>query len=269
MATNDNLTDFLTAVADAIRSVKGTTKAINPQDFVKWIKKMELRSCMEITASSAITVYVDESSVSIPAKTPTEVYPTTSFGIAKRNGIYQGMYITAIDCSCLNTSKFTSMANMFYYCNAPELDVSEFNTSQVTNMSYMFYGCGYLLSLDVSGWDTSKVTNMIYMFNRCSSLTSLDLSGWDTSKVTSMEYMFLNCKSLSSIKFGPGWGKQTSTEANALTLDLSVCNSNNSYQFSDETWSSMLTMYDRATAGLTNMTITLNSSTNIPDGWIA
>ena len=33
MAKNDNLKDFLTDVADAIREKKGTSKPINPQDF--------------------------------------------------------------------------------------------------------------------------------------------------------------------------------------------------------------------------------------------
>ena len=33
MAKTDNLTDFLTGVAEAIRTKKGTTAKINPQDF--------------------------------------------------------------------------------------------------------------------------------------------------------------------------------------------------------------------------------------------
>lgn len=33
MAKNDNLTDFLTSVADAIRLKKGTAAKINPQNF--------------------------------------------------------------------------------------------------------------------------------------------------------------------------------------------------------------------------------------------
>ena len=33
MAKNNNLTDFLTDVANAIRTKKGTTGTINPQDF--------------------------------------------------------------------------------------------------------------------------------------------------------------------------------------------------------------------------------------------
>ena len=41
MAKNDNLKDFLTDVADAIREKKGTTDKINPQDFSDEIKGIE------------------------------------------------------------------------------------------------------------------------------------------------------------------------------------------------------------------------------------
>ena len=41
MAKSDNLTDFLTDVADAIRAKKGTTEKINPQDFASEIASIE------------------------------------------------------------------------------------------------------------------------------------------------------------------------------------------------------------------------------------
>ena len=41
MAKNNNLTDFLTDVADAIRAKKGTTDKINPQDFASEIASIE------------------------------------------------------------------------------------------------------------------------------------------------------------------------------------------------------------------------------------
>ena len=41
MAKNDNLTDFLTDVADAIRAKKGITDKINPQDFASEIASIE------------------------------------------------------------------------------------------------------------------------------------------------------------------------------------------------------------------------------------
>ena len=42
MAKTDNLTDFLTNIADAIRTVEGSTDAINPQDFEAKITALKL-----------------------------------------------------------------------------------------------------------------------------------------------------------------------------------------------------------------------------------
>ena len=52
-----------------------------------------------------------------------------------------------------------------------------------------------------------------------------------------------------------------------MTLALSSCGNSKGYQLTDATYNSMLTMYDRATAGLENMTIQLSKKHNIPDGW--
>ena len=129
----------------------------------------------------------------------------------------------------------------------------------------MFRGCSSLASLDVSGWDTANVTDMWGMFSGCSSLASLDVSRWDTAKVTDMRAMFSGCPSLASIKFGEGFGK---AEASGLTLGLGDCASAKDYKLTDETYASMLTMYDRAAAGLPTMTIQFSSKHNIPDGFI-
>jgi len=91
------------------------------------------------------------------------------------------------------SSKVTSLAGMFYYCNSlPSLDLSSFNTSNITDMSSMFQYCTSLTSITFGeGWDTSKVIDMSNMFNFCTSLTSLDLSFFDTSNVTNMSGMFI------------------------------------------------------------------------------
>ena len=185
-----------------------------------------------------------------------------------QNAFYGCHSLTSLDVSGWDTSKVTNMYSTFTWCRSlTALDVSGWDTSSVTNMYSTFTWCSSLTALDVSGWDTSSVTNIGGMFYNCTSLTALDVSGWDTSSVTNIGGMFYNCQKLASLKFGSGWGTQTSTEADALTLDLSGLNSSGSYQLSDETWSSMLTMHDRATAGLTAMTIKIKSTANIPDGW--
>ena len=80
-----------------------------------------------------------------------------------------------------------------------------------------------------------------------------------------MKSMFNGCSSLASLKFGEGFGK---AEASGLTLDLGHLASAKDYKLTDETYASMLTMYDRAANGLPTMTIQFSSKHNIPDGFI-
>ena len=112
--------------------------------------------------------------------------------------------LTSLDLSSWNTSKVTTMKDMFGAClRLKSLEVSNFDTQNVTDMEGMFRNCQSLISLDLSKWNTSKVTTMNNMFGinsfryvGCSSLKTLNLSGWDTSNVTDMSGMFRNCESL-------------------------------------------------------------------------
>ena len=106
---------------------------------------------------------------------------------------------TTLDLTGLDTSTFTSMRNMFYYCEKiTTIDVSHFDTSNVRNMSGMFSVCDMLTSLDVSHFNTSKVTDMSGMFHGIKP-TELDLSSFDTSQVTNMSGMFGWCSNLVSL----------------------------------------------------------------------
>ena len=62
MAKNDNLTDYLTDLADGIRAKKGTTEPINPQDFVECIYNLQVGGG---TFESNIE-YLDMSGIDIP-----------------------------------------------------------------------------------------------------------------------------------------------------------------------------------------------------------
>ena len=106
---------------------------------------------------------------------------------------------TTLDLTDLDTSTFTSMRNMFYYCEKiTTLDVSHFDTSNVTNMSGMFHVCDMLSELDVSNFNTAKVTDMSKMFAN-TGLKALDLTTFDTSNVNNMERMFYNSNRLESL----------------------------------------------------------------------
>ena len=165
----------------------------------------------------------------------------------------------------INTSKCTSMQEMFLRCSSlSSLDLSNWDTSQVTNMSWMFNDCTGLTSLDVSKWNTSKVTTMEMMFSACSGLTSLDLSNWNTSQVTNMNRMFGNCENLTFIDLS-NWNTSKVTDMSWMfwncsglaSLDLSnfdtskVTNVSQMFRYCDRLTSLDLSNWN--TSNVTNM----------------
>ena len=127
-----------------------------------------------------------------------------------------------LDLSNFDTSKVTSMINMFYGCSSlTELDLSNFVTSEVTDMSSMFYACEGLTELNISNFDTSEVTDMSYMFSGCKSLTELNLSNFDTSRVTNMNNMFSACYGLTELNLSNFITSQVTDMGNMF----SVCRS--------------------------------------------
>ena len=87
---------------------------------------------------------------------------------------------THIDLSNFDTSKVTSMKEMFKSAAFKFLDLSSFDTSNVNTMESMFESEYKLLSVDLSSFDTSKVTSMKSMFSSCSQLVSLDISSFQS-----------------------------------------------------------------------------------------
>ena len=165
----------------------------------------------------------------------------------------------------INTSKCTSMQEMFLRCSSlSSLDLSNWDTSQVTNMSWMFNDCTGLISLDVSNWDTSKVTTMEMMFSACSGLTSLDVSHFNTSHVTNMNRMFENCENLASLDLS-NWNTSQVTNVRQMfwncssltSLDLSnfdtskVTNVRQMFRYCDRLTSLNLSNWN--TSNVTNM----------------
>ena len=63
MAKTDNLTDFLTNIADAIRTVEGSTDAINPQDFEAKITALKLSVPIEISTDAGMEAVLTSDNV--------------------------------------------------------------------------------------------------------------------------------------------------------------------------------------------------------------
>lgn len=165
-----------------------------------------------------------------------------------------------------DTSNVKTMAYMF--CNESllkNIDVSNWDVSNCTSLSGVFHNCHALTKLDLSKWNTKSAKNIKTLLYHCCSITTVNVSNFDLTHVTDMMYIFGDDSKLSDITFGEGWGKNTA----ALTLDLSDIATEANYKLSDNTYDSMLTMYDRIANNLTNtFTIKFSSKHNIPDGWI-
>ena len=63
MAKNNNLTDFLTDVANAIRTKKGTTGTINPQNFSSEIASISTNAVTEVATAAAMNALLVEANV--------------------------------------------------------------------------------------------------------------------------------------------------------------------------------------------------------------
>ena len=159
--------------------------------------------------------------------------------------------------------------NVFQMCNMEELETIRFGFFDFGKC--LIAGKGLmqaykLKTADLRYCDTSKVTEFWYFFWGCTALESVNISGWDTTNcVSGPDTAFGCCYSLTDITFGEGFGKAT---ASGLTLNLTDCGSNADYKLTTNTYNTLLTMYDRATAGLPTMTIKFNRKHNIPNGFV-
>ena len=141
-----------------------------------------------------------------------------------------------------NTSKVTSLANMFFGSRLITLDLSGLNFSACTSFNGMFRRATLIRNIDVSNmilntsanidmsqmfthdaggssltgvtgmntWNTSKVNNTSQMFANCTVLPSLDLSNWNLSACTNTSSMFQSCSVLTGLTVS-NWNLSTST----------------------------------------------------------
>lgn len=169
MAKNDNLQDFLTDVANSIRTKTGTTELINAQDFSDKILSISsgentLKNLLDAT-KSCYYLFNNYRGTSVDDL----IQPNDTENVTTMGSMFKECNkLTSIP--QLNTSKVDNMNNMFNYCSSLE-SIPLLDTSNVTNMSSMFYGCVALTT--VPQLDTSKVTTMSNIFASCRSLKSI------------------------------------------------------------------------------------------------
>lgn len=295
MAKNDNLKDFLTDVADAIREKKGTTDLINPQDFSseiasiqsggdiwgfdtigytpqsipmkEWVEHSKLKM-EQFTPSNALTIFENDSSLHFAPLVDLS-------GITSMKAMFCNCYSLVV-VPLYNTSNILNMRQCFYYCSALT-DIPLYDTTNVTDMSHLFNGCeslksipklnmGNVTTLDtafantgliiIPSLNTQKCENFNYL---CANDTDLAIvEGIDMESATKMTTPFSNCKKLLFIKV-TNLGKSTLT-----TYDFSGASvwGTNGEENKQSLIDSLITYsYDRASNGMSTATIKLSANT--------
>lgn len=241
MARTNNLTDFLSDVADAIRTKKGTSETILASDFDTEIENLpsgggaDLDDYFVTTVDSTpINGFSIDNSLQFIKKAPEIVLTqnvtkiNTAFSrysqsvapklisegtITQIYNLFSQSQIKSADLTGITNCTATDLSGLFQDCKSLEsVTFGNFDTSNATTMNAMFYNCYLLTTLDIGNFNTSKVTNMSNMFYGCSSLTTLDLSSFETPRLTNVSYMFSNCSHLEHL------------DIRKMTFDLATSN---------------------------------------------
>ena len=185
MSKQDNLTDFLKDVANAIREKKGTTEKINPQDFASEIASIEGGE----SSASIWTGHADVEGLKAIGWDDEDIAYYQKYGVNwneeddqyhKVSDDNKALYgvLTADNISSyrnrivylpkIDTSSKTIMSSMFSYCNSL-VSIPQLDTSNVTSMSSMFYNCNSLTSVNI------KNVKILFTINNSSLLSKESL----------------------------------------------------------------------------------------------
>jgi surface protein len=219
MARIDNLENFLTDVASAIKEKKGDNTPIPASNFDTEIS--DIPSVGDKYAPRHVSFYYYGGT-----DLDSEIANLDTSNITNMKSMFQYCNgLTMLDLSNFNTQNVTKMENMFDSCNKlTTLNLSSFDTTNVSSLYSAFRNCNSLLTLDLSNFNTSKVTRIAYMCYGCLKLSTLDIS-FDMGKVNDVEKLFGSCTKLTDLTFGSNLGKGYSQRSiySDYKLDLSPC----------------------------------------------
>lgn len=194
MAKNDNLTDFLTDVADAIREKKGTTDKINPQEFsneIKSIKTSIWTGHADVEGLKAIgwddedIAYYQEHGVNWMEEDD-EFHKVSDdnkalYGVLTASNIQEYkdriVWLPKIELNGNMGSKFKDFSLLR---GVPILDMGK-----VTTLNQTFSNCPSLTCIYLK--NTSKISNMGSSFRNCALLTHIH--PFDTSTQGARDYI--------------------------------------------------------------------------------
>lgn len=213
MARTDTLTNYLSDVAEAIKTKKGDDTPILASEFDTEIANLPSggggTDWSAIGYSSEPAYIQDAYDYALQIKNNwTSPVNLNSYFKNDCNLVYMpqvpinssttymtscfaGSYLEVLP--LLNTSNVIDMSSAFSETKIKTIPL--LNTSNVISMGSTFSGCKALVS--IPQLDTSKVTNASSMFSNCKSLT--EIPQLDTSNVTNASSMFYGCTNLETI----------------------------------------------------------------------
>lgn len=198
MARTDNLKNYLTDVAEAIREKTNTTDKIKASEFDTKIREISGASEQWEWALNNVINFGSANPTFFRGNTYLKVLPNyfneECAKITDWSNAFNGCSnLVDVD---IDTSAGTNFTNMFYNCTKFQ-KIDSIDTSKGTNFSGTFYGCGIVdgskLSKDI---DFSKATNLFECFlgNK-----SMIISPKIITQATNMRGIFYNCPKLETV----------------------------------------------------------------------
>ena len=213
MAKNDNLRDYLSDIADAIRAKKGTTDTINAQDFSEEIASIQteeederiVKCTGHVDAEGLKSIGWDDDDIAFYQKygvdwneEDDDYYKVRDdnkalYGVLNYSNISTYRHLI-VWLPKIDTTGITSGSKLFEECYAMK-GMPKIDTSSMRLCANMFKSCYSLTTVPLL--DFSNMTQTQYLFYGCRSLRYVPLL--DTSKSTTAAYMFYGCCLLQTV----------------------------------------------------------------------
>lgn len=204
MARTDTLGNFLTDVADAIRTKGETTEPIQASDFDTAIANLPSGGGADLSEYFTTEITETKNMNNEVVKKCADI--TVADNVTSLEYLFSGWnyYFSPPKVICNNN--VTSLANMYNNSRIGEVvDLTGLDTSNVITMQDFlpYTNTGYDSDLKTiifgNNFNTAKVTSMIRMFAGRKGLTSLDLSMFTNNGQVATGNMFYNCVNLTHI----------------------------------------------------------------------